>query len=384
MWTYTMILLNVVHREMHSNIGQGILIATNFLPAFFVVPIAGYVIDRFNRRHVLVGSKLGSALCVLLLMVPGLSVWHMFSINILSSICFTFFIAGSGAFLPSVVGSTQLFKANVISNFTPSAMMVGSGVYLAFGTRTNGEEGLFLFVAALYGASALLVAFVPTIFSSHVGKQLPNVWRSCIDGLRYLIQDRRVLLIFAMRMTMYIGVGGTVLLSIFAETLLQTGESGIGYFYLARGIGLIAGPILLGLIVKVDGIGISQKISLGLALFGAGYLFAGMPISHTLPMMLMFLCVGYAGSGVVKVLSMAFLQKNTDERYLGRIMSAEQGISAIVESTVALAIGSFAKNAMDPTNALTSSIVLGSLMIVIAVAWSLFVRRPKMAMATEN
>ena len=73
-------------------------------------------------------------------------------------------------------------------------------------------------------------------------------------------------------------------------------------------------------------------------------------------------------------MTMALLQHHTDPDYLARVMAAEQGLSAVVQSAAAMVIAACVVTDA-PVTVLWASAATGALLIVIALAWVAMARR---------
>lgn len=378
-WSSTMVLLHVVHQGMDSNLAQGLLLTAQFLPAFFLMPVASHILDRYDHRHVIIVSKVcnGGLALVLLFGAPGLPVAAIFAVYVLYSTSITMFIIASGAFLPSVVTREDLTRANVLLRVTPSVMLVVSGAFLA--DRQTGLENRaeFLIVALTFFSSALLFAGIRDArrpVGDFEGVRARGPVRRFVEGLRYLLHHRELALAFALRMALYVGVGGQVLLSIFAEDVFERGESGTALLYTARGLGMLVGGFGLAQLVLSRTARSAGVVGLGLALFGLGYILASVVPALGIGMVAVMFGLGFVGEGAVKPFTMSLLQQHADRRFLGRVMAAEQGLSAVVQSSAALVISASVATA-GPTGVLWASAATGALLILIAMASLVAARR---------
>lgn len=378
MWASTIVLLHLVHQAMQSNLAQGLLLTAQFLPAFFLMPLAGHILDRYERKHVILASKLcnGCLALVFLIWAPSLpALWIVF-FYIFYSLSITLFIIAGGALLPSVVPREDLTQANILVRITPSLMLVMSGGYLASPDISMDGHGEMLVVAILFFSSAAIFSRIDNLragSNTKTAESTSELLARFLEGMRYLFGHRALARAFAIRMTLYVGVGGQVLLSIYGEDVFDLGERGTGLLYMARGLGMLLGGFWLLQFVLSKGLTESRIIGLGLGLFGIGYVLAGTATGFGIGAVALLFGLGYLGEGVIKPLTMAQLQKETDPSYLARVMAAEQGLSAVVQSAAALVIAASLATA-NPIAICWASAATGGVLIAMALTWLWFTR----------
>ena len=378
-WTSTIVLLHVVYTAMDSSLAQGLLLTAQFLPAFFLMPLASHILDRYDRRHVILASKICNGVLALVLLIWSsvLPVAWIFAIYVLYSVSITMFIVAGGALLPLVVARADLTRANILLRVTPSLMLVLSGGFIAERQTGLNNQSEFLIVAVLFFVSAAVfgrIGGLRSVAGADVPRHGEGLLRRFLTGLGYLFRHRELIQAFAIRMTLYVGVGGQVLLSIYSEEFFELGESGTGLLYMARGLGMLMGGFGLAQLVLSKGVRSADAIGLGLALFGLGYLMASTVSGFGIGAVALLLGLGFVGEGVVKPMTMALLQHHTDPDYLARVMAAEQGLSAVVQSAAAMVIAACVVTDA-PVTVLWASAATGALLIVIALAWVAMARR---------
>jgi MFS transporter, DHA3 family, macrolide efflux protein len=188
---------------------MGGLMAASMLPRILASPVAGVIVDRFDRRTLMIwmdvirGAAVVSVGIVALL--GFLQVWMVFAAGILIGLCGAFFSPAVSSVIPDVTGKTRVVQANsVFSMLGTGGNIVGNSLGgLLF--KVLGAPFLFLFngLSYLFSAGCLAFARVPRIVHAqekmHFGDDLKKgfsfVWK--IRGLRYLILTAAGLNFFA-------------------------------------------------------------------------------------------------------------------------------------------------------------------------------------------
>jgi hypothetical protein len=225
----------------------------------------------------------------------------------------------------------------------------------------------FLVVVVLFLLSAAVFSRICGLRSADVEepRQGQGLLREFLAGLGYLFRHRELAQVFAMRMAHYVGVGGQVLLSVYSEEFFKIGDGGTGLLYMARGLGLLIGGFALAPLVLSKGLRSADAIRFGLVLYGLGYLLASVFSGFGIGAVALWLGLGFLGEGLLKPITMALLQELTDEAYLARVLAAEQGLSAVVQSVAAVVIAACVTDV--PATVLWVSAATGGLLIVIAL-----------------
>lgn len=373
-WTSNIVLLHIVYAAMGSSLGPGLLLTAQFLPGFFLMPVAGLILDRYDRRRVIVATTIcnGSLALVLLFWLSKLPIGWFFVVYVVYSASIALFIMSGPALLPLVVSTADLTRANCLLLATPSMMLVLSGASVSAQSLIGLDpQSEFLVVAMLFFASAAVFSRIGDLRSVAEAKESrrgEGLLRNFLAGLSYLFRHRELAQLFAVRMSIYVGVGGQVLLSIYSEEFFGLGESGTGLLYMARGLGMLIGGFGLAQLVLAKGLPSADAIGLGLALFGLGYLMASVVSGFGIVAVALLLGLGFLGEGLLKPMTMALLQQHTDPAYLARVMAAEQGLSAVIQSAAALLIAACVITGI-PSTVLWTSATTGALLIVASLAW---------------
>jgi len=375
---FTITLLAGIENSLYGHVAQGLVLATSFLPAVFVIPLAGQFIDKIGPRNVLLASKLISASLTIGLLIAWQEATHVtvYLINILNSTSTIFAIVASGSLLPRIVEKDDLMQANTLVNLAPSSMIIAGGATIALRGNDTPTEELFLLVAISFVISwflLLMVKLAPYSGNHRDSVEKQSSPKSVRAALRYLLERKTLLIIFCMRLSLYIGTGAQVLLNILGESVFLAGKVGIGVLFAARGIGLFLGPLLMQKALANATDNGFRIIAPGLGILGLGYLATGLLGHYGLWIAAFVLAIGYLGAGIVRVSTMALLQQKCECDYLSRLLALEQGTTAVVQSAAAVVIAAAVTKEV-PQSALTASAVTGLIVIISSVLWFILIR----------
>jgi len=365
-WFLTVALLDLVLSLTGSATLASLMLLCQMLPIFFFTPIAGHIVDKVDRRKLMIVvdlARTGACLLPLLARSPALLPFAYAGV-ILISIGSAYFEPASQAALPNIVSAEELGPANVLMGSTWGTMLaVGAAIGGAV-TMRFGRDLSFVVDAASFLLSAVILWMMRARFSEERPHHAhPPLGESIRETARYAKTHPRVLALLSVKGGYGIGAGTIAMLSVFGKEVFNAGAFGIGLLFAARGLGALVGPFLIRIFVR-DGDAQYRAIAIAIFFFGAGY--AGLAFSHSLIIGLIFIFIAHLGGGAAWQVSTLGLQRESDDAIRGRVFSADYGFL-----TLTMALSCFVAGAMSdrfgPTFATAS---LASLCIVMAVGWS--------------
>jgi MFS family permease len=247
-WFATVALLGLVIDLTDSDLAAALVFVAQTLPAFLMAPFAGPAADRFDRRRLMIVvsvCQVGAAL-LFLLIGPG-TAWLAFVAQGSIAALAAFFQPASQAALPNLVDPDDLPTATVMMSATWGAMLaVGAALGAAF-TVAFGREASFVADAASFAIAALLLLRVRRSLNGvrepHVDRMRPLA--DTAEGLRYARRHPDVLALLASKMGFGLSAGVAGLLAVLATQRFDAGDAGTGILLAARGVGVVAGPLLI-------------------------------------------------------------------------------------------------------------------------------------------
>lgn len=354
-----------------------LMIIVQFLPMALVGPIAGVVVDRVNRRRLMVGADIVRGLLVLgLLFVDGPGqVWIVYTLMGGAVAATAFFEPARTASIPSVTGRDQLLTANALSSATWSAMLaIGAGVG-GLVTAVLGRNAAFAINALSFFASAVFIGRTrfearPPSTPRAAGLAAMTGIPDLVDGARFVRSDRRVAVLMFVKAAWGMAGGVLLLMTIFGERVFPVGghaAAGIGLLYAARGVGAGVGPILARAWLGQHADAMRRAIAPSFLLVSGFYLALGW--APGLAWASIAVAGSHAAGSVLWVFSTVLLQMAVPDRFRGRVFSVELALGMVVSaaSTYACAI------ALDHyrVSPFVLTRVLGVLFVLPAIGWIL-------------
>jgi len=230
----------------------GIVSFARGIPMLILALVAGVLVDRFDRRIVLLTAQGLTALVAVIL--AGLIAtdlvqpWHVAVTAFLSGCLFVLIIPARQALLSSTVQRAQLGPAiALMSTGQNSGRIIGpalAGLLIALlGVAMSFTVQALGFVLALLCA----VMLGPQQMAASARKA--SAFQSLMEGVRYVWEDSTVLALVSLQaIPAFLIMPYTQLLPIFARDILHTGPDGLGTLMMANGIGSVIGSIVIVLL----------------------------------------------------------------------------------------------------------------------------------------
>lgn len=371
-WFEFIAVQTLVYQLTDSGLAAGFAIIASSLPSFFLTPLAGSIADRFDRRKIMLLMDLiraGLALSLLLVRTAD-QIWMVYVFQTLSVLFASFFNPALNASIPSLVRRDQLFTANALSGATWGTMLaVGSlagGVTIAL----VGRDIAFVLNSLSFLVSAFFIWRIRIALSEKrsVTRKGLNPFSDFKEGFTFARERPQVFLLLFVKSGAALAGGVILLLTVFSEDVFNTGAVGIGMLQLARGVGIVVGPLLAARLA-MERIDRSQRlIVFGFMLTGLSYLAFGFAASLAIAMVFVF--TAHMGWGSNWTLSAALLQRLAPDHVRGRIFSMDLGLV-----TLTLAISTFVTGlAVDYFDPHIVAMVLGLTFVSFGALWALVVK----------
>src|SRR5207253_647202 len=197
------------------------------LPIFIFTPLAGHVIDRVDRRKLMIAMdviRTGACLLPLLARTPALLPFAYAGV-ILISIGSAYFEPASQAALPNIVSGEDLGPANVLMGATWGTMLaVGAGLG-GLVTARFGRDVSFIVDAISFLFSAGILWLMRARFSEvrhDHDAQVPLI-DSVKQTLTYARENPRVLALLTSKGGYGMGAGVVAMLSVFGKEVFRAG-----------------------------------------------------------------------------------------------------------------------------------------------------------------
>ncbi len=353
---------------------SGVMLA-RAIPAVLAGPVAGVVLDRFDRRRIMIASDLIRAVVALgfILTVHHPQSWLLYVLSGLLMFASPFFTSGRTAILPALASAEQLHTANSVTQTTQWATLTVGTLLAGVCVARFGYAWAFLWNSASFLFSAVAIALLRAAPGTFRAVRAPGValrlvrgWSEYREGLAYM---RATPLIFGIAM---ISVGwatgggaAQILFTLFGEQVFHRGASGIGLIWGFAGVGLLIGGALGHLIGRRAAFRTYKRvITVAYITHGAAYIvFSEM---QAFWLALLFICASRVGMAVTSVLNYSQLLQHTRDEFRGRVFATLESVRWAV-MMLSMAAAGVCSQYYDPR---TLGVAAGILSSLTAVYWT--------------
>jgi MFS family permease len=395
-WFYTLAIYSLLLQLTGRASSVALALVLQVLPQTFIGPAAGVINDRVRRKRVMITADLARMVIVfaMLLVRSRSRVWLVYPLLLAETLMAAFFEPARTSVIPNITPREDVLLANTLSSATWS-------VNLLIGASVGGV------VAALLGRDAVFVLnalsfMVSAIFIGRMRFEEPHAlaagplrardaldFSPVLEGIRYVRKDRRLLAaVFAKAGELMIGPSW-VLFTVMGVQYFHVHIRGIdpqrgailGMSLLlgARGIGAVFGPLFSARWAGQSDRRLQLGVLVGYLTIGTGYF--GLGIAPNVWVACLFIALAHCGGSTVWVFSTTLLQLNTEDRFRGRVSSADLGFAMLTVAVGAYVCGVFLDHGVSARVVASGT---GMIMVLPAMLWAWAIRSGGKAIAVEG
>lgn len=352
-WFDSIALYALLPRLTGSDQSVGLLLLAQFLPTALIGPWAGVVVDRLPRKLVMIGTDVGRALLVLLLLFvrDASLVWLVYLVVVLKFTLSAFFEPARTAIIPAVTRREELVAANAIGGATWSAMLAIGAALGGVVAGTFGTDAAFVIDAASFMLSAALIWGVRVTERHREGAVESNQLQDLRAGFAYMASDRDVFVYTIVKGLWSISGGILVVLTLFGREAFPLGVDAalsIGLLYAARGVGAGIGPLVIQRFGDDSPAFLRRMLGPSFLITALGYMLAA--FAPNLPLAALAVMIAHCGGSTQWVYSTALLQMRVPDRFQGRIFAIELALLTLTTGVSSYATSLLADLGWSPTS----------------------------------
>jgi len=343
-------------KATHSEMALGTFAVLQTLPAMLMLPFTGVVIDREDRRRLVMWLDAIRALIIIIVAVLAfrgqVKVWQLYLMN-------TLVAAGFWMFWPTITA--------LIQELTPEGQFVQSNTFLLAGV-----QGGFLIAGAIVGfiydhvglggvltldVSTYVISFL-CYFAVRKGKhivmrpeeikadlvaaetQLARFGREMKEGLHFL-RDHRAVVMLGISWALFLGamITGVVVTPSLSDRVFHAGAKGYGWLNAGWGTGAFVSALYAPQII--GRIGGRRAIAFSMAILSVCVAFA--PISGFLFLAIATYFVMGSARGVGGVAMNTSLMEMVPKHLMGRVQNAFYFTGTFLQLVLAVLVGTVAQ-----------------------------------------
>jgi MFS family permease len=303
----------------------GIVGLSEFIPVFALALYAGHVIDRSDKRTLLLKGILLNSLCILALVIitlpsvqqkisTGTGPWLFYIIIFFTGIVRAFAGPTSNAIIAQLIPKNILqFAASISSSSWLAASILGhasAGFLIAW----LGTNKTFIVILVFVLIAAFMVSRIsrkPVVQTNLTVK----AWDSVKEGLQFVFRHKIMLGAISLDLFAVLFGGATALIPEFADEILQVGPIGFGWLNAAIDIGAIITIVFITLVPLAK----RQGYKLFFAIAGFGLCIITFGLSHIYWISFAALLLAGMLDGISVVIRSTVMQLTTPDEMRGRV-----------------------------------------------------------------
>ena len=324
---------------------MGIVLFCSIFPSMVLGIFAGAVVDRYNRKTIIVCADVVRGVVVTALSVlyylGALSFSILIVAQVLLSVCTAFFDPAIPAIIPQIVKQEQLTRANSQAQFINGISMIAGPALGGLMVAWAGYLPVFVINACSYLFSAGFESFIrlPTLEKKVFDQS--KIADDIINGCRYVWRRKNLVVILLMVGVIHFFVGSIeVVIPVLATNLTGEGAKNIGFIQTFFGLGMV----ITAFILSIKNIAGKEVRFLFGGVFLIGLFLLIMSAIHSsgvrtiIPFLFLFLTIGgsiiFAGTSFRSI-----LQKEVEETMMGRVFGFVSSVGNISIPLAALIFG---------------------------------------------
>ncbi|ACJ16121.1 predicted permease [Thermococcus onnurineus NA1] len=242
--------------QTHSGGMMTLFVLADIIPSLIIMPFAGVIGDRYNRKKLMVGFDLARGVLLFAVIAFNfLGIYQLLTIQVVMAVMGTFFGAATSAMFPDLVEPEELEKANsTVSSFSIIARLVGpalGGFIYAFG----GIKLALLINAVSFFGSGLFEALIHYEWKTRELESARQVIEDIKEGIAFLRSSHylMVLMFFALFMNALGQPFGAVIMPYSFREILKFSSQQFGLLESAFMGGMLLGNLLIAVKLKRPG-----------------------------------------------------------------------------------------------------------------------------------
>ncbi|HEY1657797.1 MAG TPA: MFS transporter [Candidatus Sulfotelmatobacter sp.] len=339
----------------HSEMALGTLAVLQTLPAMLMLPFTGVIIDREDRRILVMWLDGIRAVIIVTIAILAfrhrVQVWELYLMNMLVAAGFWMFWPTITALIQELTPEGQFVQSNTFLLAGVQGGWLMAGAVVGFMYNHIGLGGVLVIDVSTYVVSFLCyfavrkgkhVVLRPAELRADIvaaESQLEIFWRQMGEGVRFL-RDHRAVVLLGTSWALFLGAmsTGIVVTPSLSERVFHAGAVGYGWLNAGWGTGAFLSALYAPMVIgRVGG---RRAIAFSMAAVSACVVCA--PVSHWLALaILLYLAMGSA-RGVGGIAMNTSLMEMVPQHLMGRVQNSFYFAGTTLQLVLALAVGAVA------------------------------------------
>ena len=335
-------LVGFIKEATDSTFLVSLIYAAYVLPSFFLSPIAGPIVDKFDRRRIIVFVSALQAICGIGFLLSNADrIWLALLTQIVISSLAVITLPAFGSALPNITrNDEELRQANALFGSSWGAsVFIGSAIGGLF-AATFGRTATYVADIGTFVVCAALIALIKVPLQERKAHAVREPVRPIADmreAFHYAKENNVIFALMASKTTQAVGAGAVGQLAVLAIDAFNTGDGGSGLLLAARGFGAAIGPFLVMRFVRNNMPRLLLLCGVGGVMWSISYLAASS--SPALWLAAFSIGVAHIGGGAIWTMASYGLQTSTEDHIRGRVLAGDMGFAMLVTGLSSIGTG---------------------------------------------
>jgi MFS family permease len=333
-------------QKTHSEMSLSSLVVLQTIPALLMLPFTGVIIDREDRRRLIIILDALRGVVILAIAVLAFQdraqIWHLYVMAAMVAAGFWMFWPTITALIQELTPEDEYVAANTMLLAGVQGGWMIAGAIVGFVYEHIHLGGVLLLDAATYAVSLSCyfavrkgkVTIRPREASSDFAQELK-------DGIHYLRGKRDVILLgisWAVFIAGMMAQGVTT--APLSDRILHAGAQGYGWLNAGWAIGAFTSTLYAPFFIKrLTG---RRAVAIAMTLLALSLTLA--PLSPTLPVAVMCYVVMGSGRGLAGIAISSTMMQMVQKHFMGRVQNAFFFIGTFLQLATSLAVGAIAQH----------------------------------------
>ncbi|MCQ1528398.1 MFS transporter [Lutispora saccharofermentans] len=314
----------MVYKMTGSTLMMGTVMAVNAAPAVLFGMPAGVLVDRMDKKKVMIITDLlrgiTTALMAFLYISGMISLWHLYVLTFINSFCEVFASPARASVMQVLVDKKHYLPANSLRQASSSAAEIAGTAVAAVVMGYIGIGAAILIDSATFFLSSFtaIIAKIDIISNKNEPLNMKQFYFEFVEGVTVIKSN--IILLVSLTMACLVNLvlaPFNVLLPEYSDKILTAGEKGMSLVLMSFTVGMIAGSLVIGQIgdrFKRSTLIIAGFLGLGIGMMSFGFI--------------SYIGLACAAAGVTGVFipiisagSMTLMQESTPVDKMGRVMA---------------------------------------------------------------
>jgi len=364
-----------VLRSTHSEMALGLLTVLQTVPAMLMLPFTGVIIDREDRRRLVMMLDAGRGVIILAVAILAFKgqaqLWELYLMNTLVAAGFWMFWPTITALIQELTPDSEFVHANTFLMAGVQGGWLMAGAVVGFVYEHIGLGGVLLIDFSTYVVSFLCYFAVrkgrhvvprPAELRADIiaaETQVGRFWQDMKDGVHFL-RDHPAVIFLGASWALFLGamLTGVVVTPPLSDNVFHAGAKGYGWLNAGWGSGAFLSVLYAP--QAMAKVGTRRAVALSMGLLAIGMMLA--PFSLFLAIAVGIYLIMGSARGVSGVAMNTSLMQQVPKHFMGRVQNIFNFFGTLLQVVLGFGVGA----AAEKINLATGFAIIG---VVYAIAF---------------